>query len=106
MFAVRQCLMDGFFVGRFTYNRDFICSEFALLRICNANGAFSAKLIKKKEKMKQHKLVNQKGRLIVKGILFADEKSPQIHNQLLQNAQMIHTSTKMKVRNHVYKNSI
>ena len=61
---------------------------------------------KKKEKMKQHKLVNQKGRLIVKGILFADEKSPQIHNQLLQNAQMIHTSTKMKVRNHVYQNSI
>ena len=62
---------------------------------------------KKKEKMKQqHKLVNQKSRLIVKGILFANEKSPQIHNQLLQNAQMIHTSTKMKVRNHVYKNSI
>ena len=61
---------------------------------------------KKKGKAKQTKPVNQKGRLIVKGILFANEKSPQIHNQLLQNAQMIHISTKMKVRNHVYKNSI
>lgn len=61
---------------------------------------------KKKEKAKQTKLVNQKGRLIIKGILFANETSPQIHNQLLQNAQIIHTSTKMKVRNSVYKNSI
>ena len=60
-----------------------------------------------KEKGKQQrKLINQKGRLIVKGIIFANEKSPQIHNQLLQNAHMIHTSTKMKVRNSVYKNSI
>ncbi len=62
---------------------------------------------KHKEKNKQqHKLLNQKGRLIVKGIIFANEKSPQIHNQLLQNANMIHTTTKMKVRNHIYKNSI
>lgn len=62
---------------------------------------------KNKEKNKQkRKMINQKGRLIVKGIIFASEKSPQIHNQLLQNAHIIHASTKMKVRNSVYKNSI
>ena len=62
---------------------------------------------KDKEKNKQQrKLINQKGRLIVKGIIFANEKSPQIHNQLLQNAHVIHASTKMKVRNSVYRNSI
>lgn len=62
---------------------------------------------KNKDKNKQqHKLINQKGRLIVKGIIFANEKSPQIHNQLLRNAHIIHASTKMRVRNNIYKNSI
>ena len=62
---------------------------------------------KNKDKNKrQHKLLNQQGRLIVKGIIFANERSPQIHNQLLQNAHIVHASTKMKVRNNIYKNSI
>lgn len=61
---------------------------------------------KKQNKKQQHKLVNQKGRLIIKGILFADENGPSIHNHLLQNAITVNWTTKMKVRNKTYRNSI
>ena len=60
----------------------------------------------KQNPKKQHKLVNQKGRLIVKGILFADETGPTIHNSLLRNAVLLNAKTNIKVRNHIYRTSI
>ena len=66
---------------------------------------------KKKKKQKREankpiKLTTHKGKLIVKGIRFIGEEGAMVHNDLLHNAKKIHYSTKINVRNHIYKTSI
>ena len=107
---MRTSRISGSSVSVYQKDRKFTVADQALFH-SNMQQGLHQHLKKQSKKNKdknkqQHKLVNQQGRLIVKGIIFANEKSPQIHNQLLQNAHIVHASTKMKVRNNVYKNSI
>ena len=107
---MRTSRISGSSVSIYQKGRKLTVADQALFQSNMQQGLhqhFKQKPKKNKDKNKQQlKLMNQQGRLIVKGIIFADEKSPQIHNQLLQNAHIIHASTKMKVRNNIYKNSI
>lgn len=61
---------------------------------------------RKKEPNKPIKLSTHKGILIVKGIRFIGEEGAIVHNDLLYNAKKIHYTTKINIRNHIYKTSI